>query len=266
MGVFKVDRSVVLVDAGYLYAAGGLLCHGESARGLLRLDAESMIKWLRDIALGHSGIQLLRTYWYGGARNGTPTPEQLAVSEIAGLKLRLGRISSAGQQKGVDALIYRDLITLATERAIADAYILSGDEDLREGVEAAQDRGVRVTLIGIPAKSGHNQSWELCREVDDRIELDQATLSQYLTRPGSNNAKPTPSPQTIAREFTRDWQSGSTKDEVEAVMKARPKIPRSLDVGLLTFACKELDTATLDEATKRALRLEFWKSVAQAAS
>ena len=45
------------------------------------------------------------------------------------------------------------------------------DEDLREGVKAAQDRGVRVTLIGIPAPSGFNQSEELCWEVDDQLTL-----------------------------------------------------------------------------------------------
>ncbi|MGH3773836.1 MAG: hypothetical protein ACRDRW_21010 [Pseudonocardiaceae bacterium] len=36
---------------------------------------------------------------------------------------------------------YRDLITLAQHRAISDAVLLSGDEDLREGVRAAQDYG-----------------------------------------------------------------------------------------------------------------------------
>ena len=65
------------------------------------------------------------------------------------VKLRLGRINAKNQQKGVDALIYRDLTTLARERAICDAFLLAGDEDLREGVKAAQDMGVRVTLIGI---------------------------------------------------------------------------------------------------------------------
>lgn len=43
------------------------------------------------------------------------------------VKVRLGRLIR-GEQKGVDALIYRDLMTLARERAITCAYLLSGEQ------------------------------------------------------------------------------------------------------------------------------------------
>ena len=91
---------------------------------------------------------VLRSYWYDGACDAIPTLAQLSVAELANVKLRLGRLSG-GKQKGVDALIYRDLMTLARERAIATAFLLAGDEDLREGVVAAGDMGVRVVVLGI---------------------------------------------------------------------------------------------------------------------
>ena len=88
------------------------------------------------------------------------------------MKLRLGRLNTNNQQKGVDALIYRDLMTLASERAVTDAFLISGDEDLREGVKAAQDRGVRVVLVGIETTSGFNQSRQgFVSEADELITL-----------------------------------------------------------------------------------------------
>lgn len=37
-----MDRFVILVDAGYLYAAGGQICCGTSRRDLLAMDAEKV--------------------------------------------------------------------------------------------------------------------------------------------------------------------------------------------------------------------------------
>ena len=65
------------------------------------------------------------------------------------MKLRLGQLNSEGQQKGVDSLIVTDLIELARNKAISDAVVLTGDEDIRVGVQIAQSLGVRVHLLGI---------------------------------------------------------------------------------------------------------------------
>ena len=129
-------------------------------------------------------LPVLRTYWYDGAKRGIPTQAQQAVASLPNVKLRLGRINFQNQQKGVDALIYRDLMTLARERAICEAFLLAGDEDLREGVRAAQDQGVRVTVIGIPPAQRANQSEELRMEADENLSLDRAQLSPLfaLTR------------------------------------------------------------------------------------
>lgn len=74
-------------------------------------------------------------------------------------------------------------MTLARERAISDAFLLSGDEDLREGVRAAQDMGVRVTLIGIEAQGDKwNQSKQLVNEADEVGELARGQLSAFVRR------------------------------------------------------------------------------------
>ncbi len=158
-----MDRCAVLVDAGYLHAEGGKLCCGTASRSHSALQPSLAVKLLQAVALETTRLPVLRTYWYDAARDGIRTQAQREVAGLANVKLRLGRLNGSNQQKGVDALIYRDLITLAQHRAISDAVLVSGDEDLREGVRAAQDYGVRVVLVGIACADDkrYNQSEEL---------------------------------------------------------------------------------------------------------
>lgn len=261
-----MDRCAVFVDAGYLFAEGGSLCHDTRGRADLTLDELELQAWLTRTAEEHSDVGVLRTYWYDGAKDGIPTKSQKRIAARPGIKLRLGRISN-GQQKGVDALIYRDLITLSIERAITDAYLLSGDEDLREGVKAAQDRGVRVTLIGIPARSGYNQSQELCWEVDDRVTLDKETLSGFLklddrTQPGTN-AQPQTSPATAGAAFAKAWLKNSDQRSLAALLADHPRIPKPLDAELLQSAeaTMQVDLRT-NQDTKHKVRRSFWDVIA----
>ncbi len=69
------------------------------------------------------------------------TPDHQAIADLPRVKLRLGRLvprKSGLEQKGVDSLIVHDLITLAQERAVETMFLLAGDEDMCEGVAAAQ--------------------------------------------------------------------------------------------------------------------------------
>ena len=68
-------------------------------------------------------------------------------------------------------------MVLSQERSIDRAVVLAGDEDLREGIEYAQDRGVLVTVIGIAdRRGGTSQSLELRREADECLALTAAEL------------------------------------------------------------------------------------------
>lgn len=77
---------------------------------------------------------LLCIYWYDAIQGPRMSLEQSMLAHQVGLKLRLGTLNNGGEQKGVDSLIVTDLIELARNRAISDAVILSGDEDLRVSV------------------------------------------------------------------------------------------------------------------------------------
>lgn len=175
-----MDRSVVFVDAGYLFAEGARLLVGEArTRSQVRLEHARVLQHLEQLSKSLTGLPLLRTYWYDAATCG-PTSTQTALAYQPSLKLRLGKVDSTGGQQNVDAKIVADLEQLAANGAMADALLLTGDGDLLAGVCAAQGHGVRVHLVGIePART--NQAGILVREVDSVHELSRADLESFMT-------------------------------------------------------------------------------------
>jgi uncharacterized LabA/DUF88 family protein len=179
-----MDRVAVLVDAGYFFAAGSALVSGtiSQARAAIIFDEKAAVRELQTLA--HSVAQsspLLRIYWYDGASRKTgPTAEHGRLAHCDNIKVRLGFINSAGQQKGVDSLIVTDLVELARNRAVTDVVLVSGDEDVRIGVQLAQSFGVRVHLVGIKPSAG-NQSVELRQEADTTTELDLIVLKKIIS-------------------------------------------------------------------------------------
>jgi uncharacterized LabA/DUF88 family protein len=175
-----MDRVAIFVDAGYLFAQGSALLAGQKQpRKLVRLDEKAAIGELLTVAnKAATGVPLLRVYWYDGGLR-WPSTEQQVLADMDHVKLRLGFLNSAGQQKGVDSLIVTDLIELARNHAISDAVLLSGDEDIRVGVQVAQTLGVRVHLVGIEPGRG-SQSRNLRQESDTIHEMNKACVSKFL--------------------------------------------------------------------------------------
>ncbi len=175
-------RAAIFVDAGYLFAQGSVALTGtKQHRTSLTLNVTAAISELRAVFQAKTaGCELLRVYWYDGALGTRPTLEQTTLAHTDNVKLRLGFINSLGQQKGVDSLIVTDLIDLARNHAISDAILLSGDEDVRIGVQIAQQFGVRLHLVGIIPVRG-SQSRTLQQEADTTTEWDQTTVAKFLT-------------------------------------------------------------------------------------
>jgi hypothetical protein len=167
-------------------------------------------------------------------------------------------------------LIFRDMLTLSRERAVARAYLLTGDEDLREAVASCQDMGVQVILMGVSsAKPGQRNQSELLRsEADELIELDKDFLLPHFSRAEleAGPAEKIVNPQWaeyVGTEFGDSWARRASGEELQRLMQERPKIPRSLDVKLLMFAESRLGISLLDEQVlKKAIRRGFWRAVA----
>jgi uncharacterized LabA/DUF88 family protein len=259
-----VDRCAVFVDAGYVYAEGGRLCCGSRSRAEVRLDPAALVDLLSALAVDTTSLPVLRTYWYDAAKDGIRTQEQKDIAALDDVKVRLGRLNGRGQQKGVDALIYRDLMTLAQQRSISDAVLVSGDEDLREGVRAAQDMGVRVVLVGVECTTGHNQSEELVLEADRSLVLGRSRLQPMFAsrRPAAATPRVPTTAAELAVDFAGAWLDRATETEIAELWVSRPRIPRPLDLELLIAVETGLGLELRErEAVKRAARASFWGTV-----
>ncbi|MDH6516681.1 uncharacterized LabA/DUF88 family protein [Streptomyces sp. SAI-208] len=257
----------IFVDAGYLYAAAGRLVTGTEDRRAFDLDAEGLIEALIDRARTiFADSRLLRVYWYDGARRRIHTAEQQSIAELPDVKVRLGNLNANNQQKGVDSLIRSDLESLARHRAISDAALLGGDEDLVSAVEAAQGYGARVHLWGIEAPEGRNQAEPLLWEVDSQRTLDLDFFKPYVSRRAAVPYEATaarPSREDVrfvGAQIAAKWLAERGRAALQELLPGHPYLPGSVDQDLLVEAEGLLQYSLRGQADlRRALRDGFWE-------
>ena len=129
---------------------------------------------LRNVARDHTGLPLLRCYWYEATVEGRRSSDHEILADLPGVKLRLGKMKP-GRREGVESEIHRDLTTLARNRAISDALVVSAEEDLAQVIADVQDLGLRVILVHIAAP-GWTAAAALRQECDDIVEISEAHL------------------------------------------------------------------------------------------
>lgn len=156
---------------------------------------------------------------------------------------------------------------------------LSGDEDVRVGVQIAQNYGVRVHLLGIVPSRG-SQSKALLQEADTTTEWDRSVVATFLSvRP----AIPTPiipgpvsgaagatvmteSTSVRARPFDRlasELVDGLSETEILGVFSfwtARRGVPQEFDARLLG-ACRSALGRDLTLPERREARECFSEAV-----
>ncbi|HCA88023.1 MAG TPA: NYN domain-containing protein [Streptomyces sp.] len=262
----------VFADAGYVYAAAGRLVTGVEDRRAFDLDAEGLIEAFIDRArMIFPDSRLLRVYWYDGARRRIHTAEQQKIAELPDVKVRLGNLNANNQQKGVDSLIRTDLESLARHRAISDAVLIGGDEDLVSAVEAAQGYGARVHLWGIEAAAGRNQADPLLWEVDSQRTFDLEFCKPYVTRrpvgyepngdhPGCEGASPDRDDvRFVGARVAARWIGERGRDSLAELLPGHPYLPGSVDQELLIEAEGLLEHSLRGHADlRRVLRDGFW--------
>lgn len=180
----RVDRCIVLVDAGYLLGAAASLLAGEPSRSRITVDHAALIQGLRERAESDTQQPLLRIYWFDGAPDRVPQPEHRRLRVMPRVTVRLGALTrSDGRwaQKGVDAAMHAELTELARNRACSDVVLVTGDGDLLPGMMAAKEHGVAVHLWAVQAADGdYNQSEDLVAEADERRVLDRTWITKAV--------------------------------------------------------------------------------------
>ena len=124
---------------------------------------------------------------------------------------------------------------------MASALLVTGDEDLRVGVQQAQEFGVRVHLVGIKTQE-FNQSALLLEEADEVHQLDELSLRQFLTVRSETSAQAIslaatdpamPLHEQVARAV---WESLSAAEQTTIQTSYQPDrrtIPPEIDKTLL---------------------------------
>ena len=262
----------VFADAGYVLAAGTIVITGSNQhRATMNLNPASLVVKLAATATDKAnGAQLLRIYWYDGLLRDRPSVEQEELARTDNVKVRLGTVT-AGQQKGVDSLIVTDLIELARNHAITDAVLLSGDEDLRIGVQIAQSFGVRVHLLGIEPSRG-NQSNLLRQESDTTSEWTKSEIQEFLMEKDGKGSGPVlplvdlvsdvaaqnvdDTLERIAGEIVDSMDASEVQTVAETVAGSTQEIPHDYDRRLLGFGRGAIGR-DLDQSEKLYIRNKF---------
>lgn len=263
-----MDRVAVFVDAGYLFAGGSsAIGTGTAAhRKDLSLNVPLCIQALQQHAQRLSGLPLLRIYWYDGIMPAGYSTTQLLLAGTDLVKLRGGIVNGVGQQKGVDAKIVTDMAELARNRAISDAVLIGADEDLRIGVELAQELGVKVHLVTIPSTS---ISVRLKQEADTTSEIGLPEMRTFLSinpsiapaapvAPGATPALvagPVDYPAVVAA-YLQGLTATERGDLITALQAPNASVPREHDSRLLARA-RDSVSRQLESVESAALRREF---------
>ena len=148
--------------------------HGTRNRESVSWDYAGVLGVLRHVARDHTGLPLLRCYWYEATVEGRRSSDHEILADMPGVKLRLGKMKP-GRREGVESEIHRDLTTLARNRAISDALVVSAEEGLAQVIADVQDLGLRVILVHIAAP-GWAPAAALRQECDDLVEISEAHL------------------------------------------------------------------------------------------
>lgn len=280
----------VYVDVGYLLAAAATRVTGTSLRGGVVISYPDLIAGIFAQAERESGLPVLRVHWYdsGAKAGGAPDSTQEMIGELPRVKLRLGRLSPRGEQKGVDLRIGLDLASHGRNRVSDLIYLMSGDDDLTEAVEEAQHHGVQVVILAVPDCKGqaHAVSRHLIRECDDIVVLQPAIIdSTVLVRKqapqpattqavgtatetvnasevpappipaGAANGSGTPTPAILAA--TRPSASGSVAPRTSALVYSSStdgvpgrQVPPASELAVIDEVCRGVVTAWRAQASE----------------
>jgi uncharacterized LabA/DUF88 family protein len=174
-----VDRCALFVDASYVLADGAMAVHGTRRRESVSWDYPGLLQLLGNLAMERTNLPLLRCYWYEATVEGRRSADHDTLADLPGVKLRVTKMRP-GRREGVEGEIHRDLTTLARNKAVSDAMVVSAEEDLAQVIADVQDMGMRVTLLQIVGDGTGSPSRALRQECDDIVEVSAAHLRPYV--------------------------------------------------------------------------------------
>jgi hypothetical protein len=254
------------IDAGYMMAAMSTRVANTSLRSASEVDVPSFLADLSAQVVADSGLPLLRINWYDAPpRAGSVDAAQRAIGELPKVKLHLGRTGFNGEQKGVDLKLALDLTMQARNQVAEVVYLMSGDDDLSEAVEEAQQVGVQVLGLAVPDVDGNAISFSnhLRLVVDDLRLVDDSIITLHVRagRRAETTAADTPPEQRPAQPLQQNGDRATpavmAQRRVSPTVAPRPGLNTSPGAGRVMYsalsgaAAAYVDPAIVDEGEGR---------------
>ncbi len=184
----------------------------DAVRPGVELDYDALASWLLR-QVGGESARLAGAWYYTGLRD-QPDLERF----LAGLELRTGYFvrrfpivdrhlacPQCGElgvhrvEKGVDTAIVVDMLKAAWSRQVDALVLMSGDEDLRPGVEAAQDVGCPVWIASW-ATQGLSRSLRAAAYAHVDLTEGVDSFATGRTRPGASPADPVAAEDAVLQQ------------------------------------------------------------------
>src|SRR5262249_22163358 len=154
------------------------------------------------------------------------------------------------------------------------ALVISGDEDIREGIATAQALGVRVTLGSVAMVDGRSSlATTLLHEADDYFRIDVGFLSRYFrTRVAelaadANGARDAgnepPNPGQFGYRFGEAHANELDDAQLRMLQREAPEMPGDVAARLFREAERVFGETRGRPELRRELRMGFWDHVMQ---
>lgn len=171
-----MEKSVILIDAENVLRAWMYHCSTIN-------DSQARIDYHKLIIALSQGTNLLRAYFYDGVPSNVPLNKKkfLEALQHQGIQLRTkilktrtttckqcGTSETRTIQKGVDVALATDILRHAWQNTCEICIIVSGDEDYKDAIECAKDKGVKVWVCSFKP----SLSSELARTADKIFYLE----------------------------------------------------------------------------------------------
>ena len=252
------EKYVTMVDAGYVFAEGSKLVFDEMTN--IRIDGRKFIDVVENLITKYvteneeGMFRNLRTYWYDAKDRSS------WIAPLPGITLRLGRVNQKGIQKGVDGAIIKDMLTLSKNNAISDIFIISGDEDLIEGVSEVKYLGIKVHFIRFDTKQ-NNMSFNLLNQADGLINVNKEDMLEVFSK-NEYVERHTEVDEELEKAFQFLLPTIEDTISIEELTKVKPKIPQVVD-KLIFKDILGVEPAEAPNADKVRIRKAFWSFISR---
>jgi uncharacterized protein (TIGR00288 family) len=171
-----MEKSIVLIDAQNVLKAWQKYCVSNQLTDC-KIDYKKLVGKLSE------GTNLLRAYFYDGVEENIPLKKKnfLTAIQSEGIQLKTkilknrtsecykcGNVSVKLVQKGVDVSLATDILRHSLQQTCEICIVVSGDEDYKDAVDLAKDKGVKVWISSFKS----SLSRELRNSADKVILLE----------------------------------------------------------------------------------------------